>query len=108
MSVTTIDKLVKRRGPERAVALLKVLVEANIPPIKADQIKAVEYIFTETFYADRLEPLPVGGMHIAKAIHDCGIGVLHEVRVKAEQEKIQAFKALGMTWFSRCKHKRAA
>lgn len=107
IAVGAIDAAIKRRGPDQVVALLKVLVAAELPPIKADQIKAVEFLFSDPRYAERIEPLPAGGVDLAAAIKKAGVGVIQDAKLMARTEKIPAWKALALIWFNKTNKRRA-
>jgi hypothetical protein len=107
IAARAVSGLVQRRGVEKAVEILRVLVQADMPPIQSAQIKALEYVyFIDPYYFDRLPPLPEGREAVVKAIRALGREVVHEAQVKAKQEKITAFKALGMIWFSKFTHRK--
>ncbi|MBX3480106.1 MAG: hypothetical protein KF842_06875 [Caulobacter sp.] len=51
VAIAAIGALVKRRGPDKAAAVLKVLVEAGCAPVSADWIKAADELINGAEYA---------------------------------------------------------
>jgi hypothetical protein len=104
-SVTAIGALIRRRNPDMAVKLLQVLVAADLPPILRDEIRAVEFLFTDPRYSERLPPLPEGGVALAATINRLGKTVINEARVMSRHDKVPVWKSMAMIWIAKTKQR---
>lgn len=97
----TIEALISKRGPVLARQILEVIANADRGAITAPQIKAVEMLMTEREYADAIAP-----EDLTTAIVDLLYTAEEEAKLLAVTHKIQFWKALGITWFRKCRKRR--
>ena len=106
IAIAAISALVKGQGVAKTRDLLKVLVAADLAPIKADHIKAVEMLFSDPDYRDQLEPMPEGAADVAPAIRACGDQALKDAKVHATALDVPVWKGLGLAWFRKSRKRR--
>jgi len=102
VAVKTIEALISKRGPVLARQVLEVIANADRGPITAPQIKAVEMLMTEREYADA-----IAFEDLTTAIVDLLYTAEEEAKLLAVTHKIQFWKALGITWFRKCRKRRS-
>lgn len=109
VAVSAIGGLLARVGERKAARILGALVQAELAPVAANEIKAAEMLFTEGDYADQLDGLDEqGGADLAHAIKTLGQGAARDARVFAAAQCVPLWKALGITWFRKAKKRRKA
>lgn len=101
MAVAALSALVRRHG-DNAGLVLGILAEANLAPIQANQIKAVELLLTDPEYAQ------VEQADITRAIVNVGTDAEKEARLFAATHRVPVWKALGIVWFRKAKKSRKA
>lgn len=99
MAVAVIGSLVKRFGAE-ASRVLAVLAGANLAPIQANQIKAVELLLTAVEFG---EPDPTD---ITKAIVSGGADAEKEAKVFAATHGVPVWRGLAAVWFKKMPKRR--
>lgn len=102
VAVSAIRALVDRRGAMKARIVLEVLAKAEFAPVAAPQIKAVELLLTDQEYKDAIAP-----EDLTEAI---GAGKLvdhDKAKELALAQRWPFWKALAITWFRKCKKRRA-
>jgi len=103
IAVKSIEALIAKRGPILAREILEIIANADRGPVTAPQIKAVEMLMTEKEYADVISP-----EDLTTAIIDLLYTAEEEAKLFAVTHKIQFWKALGITWFRKCRKRRTA
>jgi hypothetical protein len=108
MAVGAINALIGRRGALKAREILQALVAAELAPITANDVKAAELLFTDPDYANDLEPLPLGGEHLAAAIKISAGAWQKDAKELAATKCIPLWKAQAGVWFRKCRKRRSA
>lgn len=108
IAVTAIGDLIRDHGVKRARELLKVLVAADLAPIKRDHIKAVDHLFSDIDYSSNLDPLPEGGEDVAQAIMNLGDQGIKDARVFAASHQVPLWKGIAAVWFKKSRKRRKA
>lgn len=98
VAVAAIGALVTRRGGKRAVEVLKVLAQADLTPIQAGHIKAVDRLMHEEEYAADLV-----AEDITAAIVALGDKADQEAAVFAATHRVAQWQALAVVIFRKCK-----
>ncbi|MDX3929280.1 MAG: hypothetical protein QHC90_26195 [Shinella sp.] len=101
VAVKSIEALIARRGPKKSREILEVIANAERGPITAPQIKAVEMLLTEPEYENAITP-----DDLTIAIVDLLYTAEDEAKLFAATHKIPFWKALGITWFRKCRKRR--
>lgn len=101
IAVKSIEALIGRHNPMVAREVLEVIANAERGPITSAQIKAVELLMTESEYRDAITP-----EDLTAAIIDLLYTAEEEAKLFAVTHKIQFWRALGITWFRKCKKRR--
>jgi hypothetical protein len=79
------------------------LVQADLAPITAVQIKAAEMLLTDPEFADQVEPEAV-----TEAIRGHSVGLDTEANAFAATHRLPKARAFASVWFKRCRKKRRA
>lgn len=106
VAIAAIRSLIRAQGPDLACDLLKILVAAELAPLKADHIKAVELLFSDPDYRDQLEFLPDGGVDVAAAIKIAGDQALRDAKVHATTLNVPVWRGLAIVWFRKSRKRR--
>jgi len=101
IAIKQIEALIGRRGPKLAREILEVLASAERGPLTAPQIKAVELLLTDEEYCDKITP-----EDLTDAIVDLLFTAEDEAKLFAATHKVPFWRALGITWFRKCKKRR--
>ncbi|ARM14149.1 MULTISPECIES: DUF6551 family protein [Rhizobium] len=101
IAIKQIEALISRRGPKLAREILEVLANAERGPLTAPQIKAVELLLTDEEYCDKITP-----EDLTDAIVDLLFTAEDEAKLFAATHKLPFWRALGITWFRKCKKRR--
>ncbi len=101
VAVKSIEALVAKRGPVVARQILEVLANAELGPLTAPQIKAIELLMTDAEYSEKITP-----EDLTDAIVDLLSTAEEEAKLFAVTHKVQFWKALAITWFRKCKKRR--
>ncbi|MGN6769283.1 MAG: hypothetical protein ACTHJQ_05460, partial [Rhizobiaceae bacterium] len=99
--ISSIRSLVDRRNPMRARQMLEVLAKADLKPITAHQIKAVELLLTDAEFIDQIEPEA-----LTDAIAGKALALDDEAKLFAAMHKVAQWRALASVWFKRSRKKR--
>lgn len=106
-AIGALRGLLARQGVAKSVQMLQVLVQAERAPISANDIRAVEFLFTDADHAEQLEPLAEGGAEAAAAaIRSLAETAEKDARVLAASLCVPAWKALAITWFKKTRKRR--
>lgn len=97
-AISTIKVVINRHGVIRAREVLEVLANAELGPLTAPQIKAVELLLTDKQYAERIAP-----EELTNTIVDMLFTAEDEAKVFAAAHKVPYWKALAVTWFQKCR-----
>jgi hypothetical protein len=109
VAITAVRGLIERQGERFARMILALLVEAQRAPIRADELKAAELLFTHVDYVEHLEPLAeAGGADLAKAIQSLGDTAEKEAKTFAAAHAEPLWKALAVIWFRKTRKRRKA
>lgn len=100
VAVTAISTLIDRRGAMKARQILEVLANAELKPITATHIRAVELLLTDEEYRDAItaEDLTVT---VAGEFDD-------EAKLFASTHRVPIWRGLASVWFRNTKKKRGA
>lgn len=101
VAVQAISALVLRRGDEMAVRVLDVLSRAQLAPITAPHIKAVDLLLTDPEYCSLIDDAD-----LITTIIGMKLTGEDEAKVFASAHKLPVWKALAITWFKKCKKRR--
>ncbi|PZM07561.1 hypothetical protein [Rhizobium tubonense] len=101
IAVTSIKALIERQGSKVAREVLEVIANAEMGPITAPQIKAVELLMVEPKYRDMITP-----EDLTTAIVDLLFSAEDEAKQLVLSHKWPFWKALAITWFGKCKKRR--
>ncbi len=101
IAIKQIEAMISRRGPKLAREILEVLANAERGPLTAPQIKAVELLLTDEEYCDKITP-----EDLTDSIVDLLFTAEDEAKLFAATHKVPFWRALGITWFRKCKKRR--
>lgn len=108
-AINALRALVQRCGRDKAAKVLSALVAAELAPIAAHDLRAAEMLFSVADYADQLDTLDAGGgQELAAAIRALGDAADKEARIFAAAQCVPYWRALGVTWFKKCRKRRRA
>lgn len=85
----------------RGRQFLEVLAKADLKPITAHQIKAVELLLTDPEFCDQIEPEA-----LTDAISGHSLVLDDEAAAFAATHRMPKWRALASVWFKRCRKKR--
>lgn len=100
MAVAAIGALVKRYGVVASLTL-RAVAEAELAPIQANHIKAVELLLTDPEFS---EPDPAD---ITKAINAVGAEAEKEAKLFAATHSVPVWRGLAAVWFKKMPKRRA-
>jgi hypothetical protein len=103
IAVAAIQAMIGRRGAMRARQLLEILAKAELAPITATHIKAVEHLMTAEEFCGVIE-----GEDLTATILAMGTAADAEAKRFAATHGCPAWKGLASTWFQRCRKRRKA
>lgn len=110
VAISAIRGLIDRKGAQFARRTLQALVQADLAPIAANEIKAAEFLFTDPDHADQLEPLGdgegTGGGDLAAAIKSLGGGADREAKLFAAAQRVPMWRAMAVIWFRKTRKRR--
>lgn len=101
VAIAAIRGLVDRRGAMRARQILDVLVQAELSPITAPQVKACELLLTDPEFSENIE-----AEALTDAIQGSAILLDDEAKVFAATHKVPQWRALAAVWFKKTKKRR--
>nr|WP_318652217.1 hypothetical protein [Bosea spartocytisi] len=99
MAVAALDSLVRRHGDD-AGQVLRILAEADLAPIQANHVKAVELLLTDPEYS-QVEPTD-----ITRSILTVGADAEKEAKLFAATHRVPVWKALPVVWFRKARKNR--
>jgi hypothetical protein len=102
VAVQAVGSLILRRGDELAGRVLDVLSRAQLAPITAPHIKAVDLLLTDPEYCNLIDDAD-----LITTIIGMKVTGEDEAKVFASAHKLPVWKALAITWFKKCKKRRA-
>lgn len=106
-AINAVRALVDKHSAQKARQILEALVWAGLAPIAAHDVKAAEMLFSVADYTEQLEPIGDGGAtDLATAIKALGDAADKEARVFAAAQCVPYWRALGVTWFKKCRKRR--
>ncbi|WP_337183877.1 hypothetical protein [Shinella sp.] len=103
IAVKQIEGLIARRGRIMARRVLEIIADAERGLITATHIKAVEFLLTDSEFADN-----VSGEDITSAIIDLLYTAEEDAKRFAETHRMPHWKALANVWYRKCKKRRGA
>lgn len=98
IAVSSISKLIDRRGAMRARQILQVLAEAECAPVSAAGIRAVEMLLMDPEFAGQMS-----AEELCCIIRDLGPAAISEAKLFAATHRIPLWRALGTVLFRRRK-----
>lgn len=101
MAVAALSALVKRYGDD-AGQVLRIVAEADLAPIQANHIKAIELLLTDPEYS-QVEPAD-----ITRSILAVGASAEKEAKLFAATHRVPVWKALAVVWFRKARKNRKA
>lgn len=101
IAVKQIEGLIARRGRIMARQVLEIIADAERGLITATHIKAVEFLLTDSEFADH-----VLGEDITSAIIDLLYTAEEDAKRFAETHRMPHWKALANVWYRKCKKRR--
>lgn len=102
IAVNAIQALIGRRGAMRARQFLEILAKAELAPITANQIKAVEHLMSDPEFAGQVD-----GEDLTRVVVEMGPAAEHEAKRFAATHCVPLWKGLASTWFQKCRKRRA-
>lgn len=103
VAIAALRGLIDKRGAMKARQTLEMLVAAQLKPITAVQIKAVELLAFDPEFAEHLEPEA-----ISEAIRGAALVIEDEANAFAATHRLPKVKAFASVWFRKCRKKRKA
>lgn len=103
IAIAAIQSVVGRRGAMRARQYLEVLAKADLTPITATHLKAVEFLMTDAEFGGTVE-----GEDLTATILAMNGSAEVEAKRFAATHCCPVWKGLASTWFQRCKKRRKA
>jgi len=98
LAVSSITKLIDRRGAMRAREILQVLAEAECAPVSAAGIRAAEMLLFDPDFTGKMTPAEIS--HI---LRELGPAAVSEAKLFAATHRIPLWRALGTVIFRRRK-----
>ena len=102
VAVQAVGSLISRRGEDLAGRVLDVLSRAQLAPITAPHIKAVDLLLTDPEYCTLIDD-----SDLVTSIMSLKVTGEDEAKVFASAHKLPAWRALAIVWFKKCKKRRA-
>lgn len=101
LAVSSISAVIRKRGEDGAIAVLKTLVAAECAPISAAQIKAVEMLLFDAEYTGSITAEAITELlkHAARAVDQ-------EAGLFAATHDVRQWKALGIVIFRKARRGR--
>jgi len=101
LAVSSISAVIRKRGEDGAIAVLKALVAAECAPISAAQIKAVEMLLFDAEYTGSITAEAITELlkHAARAVDQ-------EAGLFAATHDVRQWKALGIVIFRKARRGR--
>jgi len=96
LAVSSITKLIDRRGAMRARQILQVLAEAECAPVSAAGIRAVEMLLLDADFAGK-----ISSAELSQILRDLGPAAVSEAKLFAATHRIPLWRALGTVIFRR-------
>jgi hypothetical protein len=103
IAISAIRGLIDRRGAMKARQMLEVLSKAELAPIGALAIRAVEILLTDAEFSDEIEPEA-----LTEAITGRQATIEGEARAFAATHRAPMAKAMAAVWFKRTRKRRKA
>lgn len=103
LAISAIRSLVTRRGAMRARRILEVLGKAQLAPVGALPIRAVEILLTDAEFKDEVEPEA-----LTESIAGKSMVLEDEARAFAATHRMPVAKAMASVWFKRTRKRRKA
>jgi len=103
IAVKAIGDLISKRGRVLATDILRVLSDAELGPINAGMIKAVDLLLHDPEYCDQVSPAGLTKGLLAIKVTWAG-----EAAVFAATHRVQVWKALAVVLFRKAKERRRA
>jgi ParB-like chromosome segregation protein Spo0J len=101
IAISAIRSLIDRRGAMRARQMLEVLAKADLTPITAHQIKAVELLLTDAEFREHIEPEALTDAIMGKAL-----ALDDDAAAFAATHRMPKWRALASVWFKRSRKRR--
>ena len=98
VAVAGISALIQRHGEQQAEAIIRVLAEADLAPIKESQIKAAEQVLIDPEFAGQVEPVDLTVAIAALRGTDD-----KDAKVFAATHGVSLWRALAATWFKKAR-----
>lgn len=102
MAVAAIGAAIGRQGVDAVAGFLKVLVEAEVAPITAAQLRAVEALLSDPEF-ETLDPA-----NLASTIRDLGEAGEREAKAFALTHSLPLWRGLASSWFRKCRKRRGS
>lgn len=104
IAIAAIQAIIgRRRGAMRARQYLEILAKADLAPITASHVKAVEHLMTAEEFGGQIE-----GEDLTATILALGAAAEAEAKRFAATHGCPTWKGLASTWFQRCRKRRKA
>ncbi|EHP90210.1 DUF6551 family protein [Methylorubrum extorquens] len=94
VSVRAVQSAVSSLNPAKARVVLETLVKGGCAPLSADAIKACSLVLYDPHYAGETTP-----EDLARTVERLGPDVDEQARREAKQNKIPAWRALGLIYY---------
>ena len=101
VSISAIRAVVDKRGTTAAQRILAVCADAGLAPIKAEHIRAAEFLLTDDEFCHDVEPEA-----LAESMVRNGEEWLIEARAFSATHRMPVGRALASVWFRRTRKKR--
>jgi len=103
IAIAAIQAAIGRRGAMRARQYLEILAKAELAPITANHIKAVEHLMTDDEFKGWIEP-----EDLTDAIKGLGRAAETDAKRYAATHSCSVWQGLASTWFQKTRKKRKA
>jgi hypothetical protein len=103
IAIGALQAVIGRRGAMRARQYLEILAKADLAPITATHLKAVEFLMTDAEFGGVVE-----GEDLTATIISMNGGAEAEAKRFAATHGCPVWKGLASTWFQRCRKRRKA
>jgi hypothetical protein len=101
VAVGAIRQMIARRGDKLAREILEVLANAERGPIRAEHVKAVEYLMTNPDYCESFYP-----QDLTMAIVELLTAAEEEASQLSMSKRWPMWRALAIVWFRKCRKRR--
>lgn len=103
IAIAAVQTVIGRHGVAKARHYLEILAKADLAPIKAEHLKAVESLMAGPEFAGQID-----GEDLTATILSMGAAAETQAKAFAATHCVPAWKGLASTWFQKCRKRRGS